>query len=368
MEYVNINYVKAGSHKPDSWKLKTAKDKIYADKNAYLTNYQELYILVDFDFNVIGNIENYWAAKETNQKAIPCLRPGPKAESSNFPQRVQLEITSVCNIECIMCPRSEQFNRPRMHMEWDIFKKSINEIAQHGILQLQLFHIGESLLNPLFFDMMEYISQFDNLGAKWLSSNGNVLNEMIIKKLLKSPIDFLNISLNSTVEDIYNEICFESDYSQVVANLNMLIRLKKESGRRKPVIRTQLIDQPLTRNQLSEYLEIWGDKADLISINKLEAFAGQVSKNISFSTGRIQREKKSKVCKRLDRGDFFILSNGEVTICDADFNGLMSLGNIKNTSLKEIWDGDGYQEVLKTHREKNYEKYELCRTCTDWDL
>ena len=304
MEYVNLAYVVVKNGEQESGKITAAKERILFDPRSFLSEHEHLAIFVDYDFNLIDRAYNYWAAKEASKRIVPCRRIAPVAEGAEFPPRIQLELTSVCNIQCLMCPTSEQFLRPRKHMEWDIFKKSVDEIAKFGVKQLQLFHIGESLLHPRFFQMMDYLRQFDTIGAKWLSTNGVLLSEEMMYKLLSSPIDFLNISLNSPDKETYSKLCPGSDYERVVRNLLAAIEIKKKSGKRKPTIRIQMIDQPLTRHQLLDFLAYWGSRADMLSINRLEAFAGQVSKNLSYSKQRLNRHEAQKDCKRLGRGDF----------------------------------------------------------------
>src|SRR5438874_9370804 len=75
-----------------------------------------------------------------------------------LPRFLQLEPVGQCNLRCKMCPI--QFRRdgpphgPPAFMDFDVFTKLLDEFPALEVLQLQ--GLGEPMMHPRFFDMIEY--------------------------------------------------------------------------------------------------------------------------------------------------------------------------------------------------------------------
>jgi radical SAM protein with 4Fe4S-binding SPASM domain len=62
--------------------------------------------------------------------------------------------------------------------------------------------------------------------------------------------------------------------------------------------------------------------------------------------------------------EFNILWNGDVILCSNDFGKKMILGNINDSSIKEIWNGPQYQAIRKLQYKGEYQKISVCRNCS----
>jgi MoaA/NifB/PqqE/SkfB family radical SAM enzyme len=69
------------------------------------------------------------------------------------PRFVQIEPVGECNLRCRMCPvRYREVSHA--YMAWDAYTKLIDELP--ALTELHLQGLGEPLLHPRFFDMVEY--------------------------------------------------------------------------------------------------------------------------------------------------------------------------------------------------------------------
>ena len=85
--------------------------------------------------------------------------------------------------------------------------------------------------------------------------------------------------------------------------------------------------------------------------------------------GLQQRERKPLTsCLRVSRNDCFICSNGDVTLCDAAYNGEIYLGNIHKQTLHEIWNGELRNKILNLNEQGRMFEIDFCRNCTDYDI
>ena len=125
-----------------------------------------------------------------------------------------------------------------------------------------------------------------------------------------------------------------------------------------------MIEQEATAGEVDAFIEAWHDKVEIVSVNMLEYVS--LAPN---GYGRSQRERGPRThCKRIGRGDCFVCSNGDVVPCDVSYNGQLSLGNVQDAPLSEIWNGARRHELLEMDAAGRLCENGVCATCTDYDL
>ena len=323
-------------------------------------------IQLDSELQVIDSDSNrqllsYY--KENNWDIIPIKRKGRECNNKDFPKRILMEMTSVCNTKCLMCPQMN-LKRPLVHLPVEKYKELLDEISRQGVSGLWIYHFGESLLHPHFSELINYIKTKSNLGDIWLSTNGILLDEEKQNLLLGSSLSYLNFSLQSISSDNYKKIAPLSPSSTILKNLHSLIEKKKRFLRKKPYFRLQIVEQKYTLNEIDPFLRQYHDKCDIISVNMLE------HTDITFNVeNKFLREHSERVyCKRIQRGDCFINSDGSVAICDNAYNNQMDIGNVFKNDIFTIWNGTLRQKIIQENQQGRLWEKQLCRECTDYDL
>ncbi|MFA6091792.1 MAG: radical SAM/SPASM domain-containing protein [Elusimicrobiota bacterium] len=290
----------------------------------------------------------------------------PAAHRQEFPSRVLLELTSRCNLRCTMCPRNI-LRRPEMDLPVELAMRCIDEMDRWNIDGLWIYNIGESMLHPEFRKILAYCGTKKNLGSIWLSTNGQELSEENLDALMDSSLSFINLSVNAVTEETYRRIAPTGSLQTLRSNL---ARLKEAKMRRKlthrPWLRLQIIDQPQALGEIDAFLRAHADDGDILSINLLEAFSQNVATNIDHA--RTRDRGTIKHCRRIERGDCFIFSDGEVGFCDTDFNHELSIGNIRDRSISELWSGDIRTRFRRSNEEGRLDDIPLCSRCMDYDL
>lgn len=300
---------------------------------------------------------------------VPIRRQQSEQHSKrrDFPLRVLLEITSKCNLKCIMCPRNA-LKRPEMHMPKDVVLRCIDEIDNYGVEGFWLYYIGEVLLHPDFEEIFNYCQKKKNLGSLWLSTNGQELTNKMINTLIDSNLTFLNYSLTAMNSESYHLLSPLGNYESLVFNLERLLAKKQEFKKigSPPWIRVQMIDQPQVFSEIDHFLSHYSRHCEILSVNVLESFSQNFLQNIDYVKQR--KRPKRKYCNRIQRGDCFIFSDGGVSICDTDFNHEMSMGNIYNSTIEKIWSGNDYQRYKLLNESGRLDEIPICRSCLDYDL
>ncbi|MGE5342993.1 MAG: radical SAM/SPASM domain-containing protein [Candidatus Omnitrophota bacterium] len=116
-----------------------------------------------------------------------------------------IEITTYCNASCLYCP-SKNLKRKREFMDFELFKKIVDDLLLNHDTPLIVFHIlGEALLHQKLFEMADYIrSTARNPVNLQLTTNGLLLQSDTIRdRVLNSGIHRIRISVRALNETEY---------------------------------------------------------------------------------------------------------------------------------------------------------------------
>src|SRR5262245_17002019 len=193
------------------------------------------------------------------------------ADAELFPQIIVLENTTVCNLRCIHCPQGQGYpERPDYHavyMDWDVYTKAIDEIAEHRITLLRYSPAGEALIHPQFLDQVVYAKR-KGVTPVNLTTNGLTLDnpavlegrrqpgKTILDVLLETGIDIIDISLDAASRESYEKIRVLSSYHRVWSNIHRLLYLR-EKKRAPTKLMLSIIDQPESHDEVARFVEYW---------------------------------------------------------------------------------------------------------------
>lgn len=356
MEYVNVDAVKL-----DGDMEETVRHELLDSLSEALPD--DVIVTTD-SLELLAGETVLQKARAMGRQLVPLRRVSPMRARAGFPKRVLLELTSRCNSYCTMCPRNV-LTRPEMDMDTDVAKRVIREMGEVGLSGLWLYNIGESLLHPDFFEILKVCREYDSLGTIWLSTNGEILDEAVRKRLLETPVDILNFSVNAMTEESFTKVTPNLNFERVQNNLKAIIKERGERDLDKPIIRVQMVEMDFVQEEVERFFDEFGSQADIVSINKLEEFSQNVDQ---VSSGDIELNERVACCNRLEREDFFVFSNGSVSCCDTDFNCALNIGNVNEATLSEVFSGAAYAELLESYKNGRLHENPLCAKCRDFSL
>lgn len=330
---------------------------------------QTMPVLVSQDLQIVYSLEGIGQAEKLASQGftvVPVKKEPPLKsfkKRTTFPRRVMFEMTSRCNFLCRMCPMRDM-KRPQMDMDTPTYKHVVDEINHYGIEGLWVYNLGEPFLHPDCYDILNYIGTKHNLGVIWISTNGYRFSEDDIRTILKSCVWYLNFSAHAVTEETYDTVCSPGKFRTVQANLEKWYQLKGVNDLpRKPYLHCQMIEQETTKHEIDAFIQKHYKRADVVSVNMLEYV------NLPNNAFGHQRPRKPLMsCTRVSRGDCFIFSNGDVTVCDPAYDGDILLGNVHKQSLYDIWNGPERTRLLELNKQGKMDEIEFCRKCTDYDI
>jgi MoaA/NifB/PqqE/SkfB family radical SAM enzyme len=292
-------------------------------------------------------------------KRIAGRLPTPDVE---FPQLINLETSSLCNLSCVHCPpqqkgRSDQTRRLG-HMSVDLFEKLMDEIDRHGPRRITLHKDGEPLLHPHIQDFMKRVKA-QQPHEVYVTTNAHGLTPEIGSTLLETGIDIVNFSLGAATEAFYLKVRgkgFRRAMDHVEAFLSQCMTLPES---RRPRVIAQMIrlpEYPECEEEILAFERHW--KARDVEV--------QIWDKLSWGTYELQPSSKGRYpCFSLWEG-MTVNSDGLVSACCMDWRQDLLVGNASRKTLEEIWKGSALADLRRRHVNGHYDELPLCGGCNYW--
>ena len=265
----------------------------------------------------------------------------------HLPDIVQIESTNLCNAKCVFCPRDEMHRRHGV-MDFDLFAKIVDECAALGITHVRVHNYGEPFLDKKLVEKVRYAKQ-KGIKEVGMISNGSLITEEIAAGMIDAGLDAINISVDAAGKEVFERTRLNLEYDTVINNIRTLARLRKERGRTHPKLILSFVRQDNSADEQA-FIDEWSKVADKVHITDLHNWAGTLN-------------AKSDVqypCYRLWL-TFTVLWDGRVSLCCADFDGRNVLGDLRTSTIQEIWNSPLYRAARRQHLETGGP--EICRSC-----
>jgi radical SAM protein with 4Fe4S-binding SPASM domain len=264
-----------------------------------------------------------------------------------LPEIVQIEATNICNAKCVFCPRDEMHRRQGI-MSVELFKKIVDECAELGITHVRMHNYGEAFVDRKLVEKVRYAKE-KGIQEVGMISNGSLITEPVAKGMIDAGLDAINISVDASGKEVFEATRIGLKYDRVIANIERLLRLRAESGKRRPKLILSFVRQ---NNSVDEqaFIEHWRTIADKIHVTDLHNWAGTLNteSDVNYPCYRPWLT-------------FTVLWDGRVSLCCADFDGKTILGNLNTHTIAEIWNAEPYRKARREHLESGGP--EICRAC-----
>jgi MoaA/NifB/PqqE/SkfB family radical SAM enzyme len=281
-----------------------------------------------------------------------------------FPDRVYVESTNVCNLDCIMCPTGLHIDtRPKGFMEWDLYRSIVDEIAPfaHAIV---LHSWGEPLLHKRIIDMIAYAKE----QGLWVetSTNATRLTEETARKILAAGLDRIYLSMDGLTKETYEKVRVKGHFEEVLGNIERFLDLKHELG--SPIeADIQIVRLSETDAEVEEFVRRWRQsRADVINIKELDTWGDQIDavSDLSVEEGASNVNADRKPCPNLWY-HCHIHWDGVLVSCSRDYDAVTPLGNVKNGGVLATWHGARMRAMRRQHLDGNF-CAQQCVSCTEW--
>ena len=271
-----------------------------------------------------------------------------------------MELTAQCNLKCTMCWQNGDLRHDTKGlMDDDLFKRVIDQGVAAGMRAIKLQSRGESMLHPRLAELAEYAKQAGVMDVQ-LTTNGTLFNkEGRLEAVLKSGMDKLIFSMDPQHDESALEI-YGDKAPDVPAIVREAFEIKKTLGLEKPIIRIQTIAQEgeTKEDGLVRVKREYPD-ADEIMVNHLWNSKSDEDAYEGLSGG-FELMPCSYLWSRL-----VVFWDGEVALCCRDYNNFHRIGNVKGSTIKDIWLGEKMAILRQQHLDGERHEVEICKHCDE---
>jgi len=316
-----------------------------------------------------------------------------------------IELTSHCNFRCSFCP-DDIMTRERGYMDFGLVEKIFYDIKRDNLVTYVIPSLmGEPMLHPRFFDFLD-LAKRNDIKVHLITNASLLFSDEKIEKLFSSGLWELVLSYQIPWKDLFYmrkaKTLDWNTYREIIIN----IICKKFEKRAKTALEIHFLDTidnsirgmnfisnaEEMMTVIDEWKPIVEKIAERFCLNSkiheytLDKVKKRIRNNIEYTTkfevlpavylvlkktvfygnylipeGIIVREKLRGRCFAPFKS-LAILWNGDCTFCCQDFNGELVVGNIREKSLEEIWNGERLNKI-RNEMERNILSNKFCQRC-----
>ena len=266
---------------------------------------------------------------------------GTKKINLGFPPYILIELVSSCNLKCPFCFQTDKSFTRKPYMgviDIEFFKNIIDQADNLGVGAITLGSRGEPTMHKKFSEMLNFISTKKNIMEVKLNTNGSCLTEEMCHSILKNNLTQVVISSDHYIKKDYERLRLGSNFEKIVANIDMLFNIRSKNYPNSITeIRVSGVDNDKNLDR-EKFKNFWIKRCDHVSATfPLERWDTYNNK---------PHPEINDPCENLwDR--MYIWFDGKVNPCDADYKSLLSYGNAKDKTIKELWNN----KFIKKNRE-----------------
>ena len=312
-----------------------------------------------------------------------------------FPITMEVDLTNNCNHKCEWCYDLDKHKQQESEfLDTDLIKKRLEEAYQLGTRGLNFSGGGEPMLHKDFMNIIKFCKDagFD-IGV---ITNGSVISRKNVHQLTEL-LSWLRVSVAGGDRITYKEIQGVDQFDLVISKVDLLVEVKKNTCSKLVIgVRILVSDKNLhTINGFAErlimsmagvvnYLQIAPDQfstdggkfwnslenqkmqsevREILAAGNIKllktgfSIPAQKLVTIDGSSEHIEAGPDELDYPRTCYAHFFqaaITAKGELRFCkNSRGDDRYILGNIKDKSLKEIWDGETNKGIESWVRPNN---------------
>ncbi|MDD5240729.1 MAG: radical SAM protein [Sulfuricella sp.] len=286
--------------------------------------------------------------------------------AADFPSQVIVDVTEVCNLACIHCPHPE-FKKSEhyasRYLDLDLHHKMVDEVREHGRGSTQYIRYtssGEPLVHPKIYDMLDYAVKHSGVFVT-LTTNGSIMKEKRIEKLLTSGLHMVDISIDAMNPETYARIRVNGDLNVTRQNVLRLLEMKRDIGAETRIV-VSFVEQPQNSGEVVDFENYWKQQgADFVVIRRLHSAAGGVAGTANDMRVGADRKPCLYPWERI-----MLNPKGELAFCPQDWVHGSVLGDYRMTTIREVWQGDTYRQLRDAHLANDFKVFPFCGQCPDW--
>lgn len=271
--------------------------------------------------------------------------------SWSYVKRINIEFSSICNMQCSYCTLSLDRGRER-YLDIALFDKLLSEVAQSPIRlqQLALYNSGESLLHPQFLDFLDvvttYKARYPNFSPNvYMHTNGILWTPDQCDAILsKGVLNQVTWSLDGRDEESLERMRPGAKGKLILDNFEYLLDTRDSSLE---IGVNNLVDKECIELPLNERMTHLFERADWVTSRYPNDLTGETL------FGYYERNDENVGFCWYVFDTVVLSASGQITMCCVDLNEETAYGDFNTRSLRDIYFGKARRiRMLQMYRKQ----------------
>ena len=308
-------------------------------------------------------------------------------------QVVHLEISRVCNVNCIMCVKETPYwmalKDKKKFLDFEIFKKIFED--RKGIKFLNFVGAGEVFVSKDFVNILNYCFDkgFSSLGC---ITNLQLISEEMVKLMVKNNFHQITVSMDGCTKDTFEYIRRGSSFETTIRTMDLFQKFKKKYNSVFPHFTFSTVAMNSNIHELQGIVQLankygvrhinvarlWVTKEDILNeslffnqekynrhydqiVGLCEEFGIKIELPPKFGLPPTEKGNKVRQCK-IPFESMFIDADGIVYPCVCRSEPDVFIGSICEDSLSDIWNTEKFNNFRKAMFSESPPKQ--CMECT----
>jgi MoaA/NifB/PqqE/SkfB family radical SAM enzyme len=302
----------------------------------------------------------------SSRMQLPLASPRPSGPPVSAPavRAVEFQTVSHCNGRCYICPwpdvRGTEVLKAMPDGVWDRLLEGLAELRPGRVIP---YLNNEPLIDQGLEERIVQVLELLPEAEIEVSTNGILLTPQRTEGLLRAGVTDLHVSIFGWDRDSHRRI-MGLDYDRTCANVEAALELRDLMAPEAVVRVIQVAIPGLDEDALDAALAVWADRGAEVDRYGYLDRSGNVPEDIQGGAQR-DRTLTPRGCElNRHRERLYVLVDGTVTFCCHDWRRQWPMGSLRERTLTEIWQADGYRR-LRAQVDGRAESPEdfLCRSC-----
>lgn len=201
--------------------------------------------------NLLNYLWDFTFSKEEGLSIFDKLFYRRNHRLTPFPERIEVETTSICPYRCAKCEHT-YWNARQKHMTLEEFKQICNQFPT--LKAVSPTGIGACFTNPQFMEILRYLKGrglFVNIFDEF-----NDFNDDKIRQIVKMGVDRIWISLDAATKETYNKVQCGLNFEKALGSMKKLIDEKRSQKSPLPEICFHFIVTNENYREMPQYLDL----------------------------------------------------------------------------------------------------------------
>jgi MoaA/NifB/PqqE/SkfB family radical SAM enzyme len=170
------------------------------------------------------------------------------------PSHLTIEPTNLCPGRCIACPTGlGTLKRAQGNMPFEDFKKIIDQLSRY-LLKIDIYWMGESMVNKEIFKMIRYAKSKDIIVH--ISTIGIISGPDVISELVLSGIDAVTVPIDGATEETYQRYRRGSSLEKASGFVRGLVAFRNKKGLSRPRVILQSVVMKHNQHETEKVKEL----------------------------------------------------------------------------------------------------------------